>query len=614
MNAPTITDAIADLRRNTTELITGCAELFTRAERRDLADSLTVPTPVRTSRAAADRPVVAVVGETSRGKSALVNALIGRPGLSPVDPQVTTCVPVLFTYAESESARVWIYPRDGQPQAVDIAVDDIGKYAHETLNPGNTSMVQRVEVGVQSATLEELDLTIADTPGVGGLKSGHADLALAQLQTSDAVVLVLDATTEISPSEVRFLREAAAQVATVIIAITKTDLQFEIGRIVEVNRDRIRTEVPQLTDPLLMPISSRLVELAEQLPASERDEAREASGIDSLITALNDKVRTRGERLELAKAVDVCLQQLAYLDTHLVNARAALDEVSLRNMLEASQVRVLALQDVRTGWHTELLARLTDVEDDVVGQPGAGGDTLRAKLDELTIQYNNLAHTTSAQDDFDRLAIALQADVVRACSRATSALEEAIGRAFDPVVELGIAVPSDAVSDADDFTVPAGHHKPERVRSSFVDYLRAVAPTFGVQGLFTAFGSAQIWGLLLLPPLAALAILGTNVKARKSNFLVWVSAYLQTVDDLARDTCRSNTEAASGLEVKERIEALLDAEIEATAASVKKQDSALTGGQQSRAEEANRVQAIVAELAARGGEGHRLLRALTAVP
>jgi hypothetical protein len=135
-----------------------------------------------------------------------------------------------------------------------------------------------------------------------------------------------------------------------------------------------------------------------------------------------------------------------------------------------------------------------------------------------------------------------------------------------------------------------------------------------VQGLFTAFGSAQIWGLLLLPPLAALAILGTNVKARKSNFLVWVSAYLQTVDDLARDTCRSNTEAASGLEVKERIEALLDAEIEATAASVKKQDSALTGGQQSRAEEANRVQAIVAELAARGGEGHRLLRALTAVP
>jgi ribosome biogenesis GTPase A len=36
------------------------------------------------------RPTIVVVGETKRGKSSLINALVNVPGLSPVDAQVAT--------------------------------------------------------------------------------------------------------------------------------------------------------------------------------------------------------------------------------------------------------------------------------------------------------------------------------------------------------------------------------------------------------------------------------------------------------------------------------------------------------------------------------------------
>ncbi|WP_460850048.1 dynamin family protein, partial [Phytohabitans suffuscus] len=42
------------------------------------------------------RPAIVVVGETKRGKSSLVNALIGVPGLSPVDAAVATAAYLEF--------------------------------------------------------------------------------------------------------------------------------------------------------------------------------------------------------------------------------------------------------------------------------------------------------------------------------------------------------------------------------------------------------------------------------------------------------------------------------------------------------------------------------------
>ncbi|MGH3469656.1 MAG: hypothetical protein ACRDQF_18200, partial [Thermocrispum sp.] len=46
------------------------------------------------------KPSVVVVGETKRGKSSLVNALLATPGLSPVDAEVATATYLVFDHAD----------------------------------------------------------------------------------------------------------------------------------------------------------------------------------------------------------------------------------------------------------------------------------------------------------------------------------------------------------------------------------------------------------------------------------------------------------------------------------------------------------------------------------
>ena len=111
-------------------------------------------------RPSSDKPTVVVVGETKRGKSSLVNALLGRPDLSPVDVEVATLVHITFRYAETPTAQAFIR---GQQAPIVVDVDELFDWACEQGNPGNEKGVTAIEVGLPAPTLRAL--TLIDTPG-----------------------------------------------------------------------------------------------------------------------------------------------------------------------------------------------------------------------------------------------------------------------------------------------------------------------------------------------------------------------------------------------------------------------------------------------------------------
>ncbi len=118
-------------------------------------------------------PRVVVVGETNRGKSSLVNALLGVAGLSPVDAGTATCTYLVFTHA----ATPYTVARFGGGMA-DIAFPpkDLRAWATVDGEPDIDIPPPRwIEVGLPSALTSVM--TVVDTPGVGGLVAAHAELA-----------------------------------------------------------------------------------------------------------------------------------------------------------------------------------------------------------------------------------------------------------------------------------------------------------------------------------------------------------------------------------------------------------------------------------------------------
>lgn len=173
-------------------------------------------------------PVV-VVGEVSRGKSTLINALLHRR-LLPADFQALTSTWVRISHGTRLTATAFLVDGSGQPSAREIdAAQDLAVYLtvegaeRLTARHGRGARVLSVDITVPAAALES-GLELIDTPGVGGLQPAHRRATLAALAEADAVIFVTKPGEPLSESERAFLAEAVDRVAACVIVQTFRDL------------------------------------------------------------------------------------------------------------------------------------------------------------------------------------------------------------------------------------------------------------------------------------------------------------------------------------------------------------------------------------------------------
>ena len=110
-------------------------------------NSMTVEVRQLARRVNEGRFFVACVGQFKRGKSTLLNALVGEPVL-PTGIVPVTAVPTVLRYGNARSARVLI---DGRWR--DIQSEHLSMYVSEELNPENAKQVGGVEVFLPSPPL-----------------------------------------------------------------------------------------------------------------------------------------------------------------------------------------------------------------------------------------------------------------------------------------------------------------------------------------------------------------------------------------------------------------------------------------------------------------------------
>jgi hypothetical protein len=249
---------------------------------------------VVTERAAV--PSVVVVGETKRGKSSLVNALLATPGLSPVDAGVATSTYLVFGHDERWRARA-CYP--GMPP-VDFDIADLPLWTsagHEL--PAGQLPPRFVAVDGPVPLLARLSLV--DTPGVGGLDSMHGELAKQAVAGATALLFVVDASGPFTAGELAFLREAGERVETVVFALTKTDAFRGWRQVLADDQALLATHAPRFARAPWYPCSPRLFEVASGAPNATV--LRQQSGIAELQAALQDLVVGRSLMLTEANAL-----------------------------------------------------------------------------------------------------------------------------------------------------------------------------------------------------------------------------------------------------------------------------------------------------------------------
>ncbi|MGA3373289.1 MAG: dynamin family protein [Terracidiphilus sp.] len=169
------------------------------------------------ARVSEGRFYVACIGQFKRGKSTLLNALIGHEVL-PTGFVPVTAVPTVIRFGDALHTRVRMW--DGSWH--DVAIFDLKEYVTEEFNPENTKSVEGAEVFVPSPLLSS-GMCFVDTPGLGSVFTGNTATTQAFIPHIDAALVVVGADPPIAGEELALVESIGKQVQDLILVINKAD-------------------------------------------------------------------------------------------------------------------------------------------------------------------------------------------------------------------------------------------------------------------------------------------------------------------------------------------------------------------------------------------------------
>lgn len=159
---------------------------------------------------------VAVIGQFKRGKTTLVNSMLGKR-LLPVGIVPVTAAVTRIEYGE-ELSRV--YFTNGLSE--DIDVSQLHEYISEQENKNNEKNVAEVLLKTESEFLKD-GVVLVDTPGVGSVHENNTKSAYDFAQESDGVIFMLSVDSPINQIEIDFLKSVKNFAGKFYFTVNKID-------------------------------------------------------------------------------------------------------------------------------------------------------------------------------------------------------------------------------------------------------------------------------------------------------------------------------------------------------------------------------------------------------
>lgn len=203
---------------------------------------------------AEDRFTLAVLGQFKRGKSSLMNAIIGKELLPTGVLPLTSAITVL-KYGPSEQL---IINREGGLYPVKHPVSSLSQFVTEKGNPNNEKKVKTATLEIPEPFLR-YGIEFVDTPGVGSAITANTETTYRFLPECDAVLFVTGVDTPMTEVELGFLKRIQQYVSPIFFIVNKIDLA---------NTDEQKEIIAFVTNAIcsalnkqnvnLFPVSSRL--------------------------------------------------------------------------------------------------------------------------------------------------------------------------------------------------------------------------------------------------------------------------------------------------------------------------------------------------------------------
>jgi len=268
---------------------------------------------------------VACIGQFKRGKSTLLNALVGDPVL-PTGVVPITTVPTVLRYGDTRTARV----RFQGGSWTDVTPEELIEYVSEENNPENAKNVAGVEVFLPSPLLAD-GMCFVDTPGLGSIFAGNTAATQAFVPQIDAAIIVVGADPPIAGEEMTLVEEVSKHVRQLIVVLNKADRATEAERSIAV----------PFTRKVLEKKLRRPVEFIYEISAFERLQQKKTGwDWDLLVASLQRLVDESGHALVRA-AGERGLQRLA---EEMLSATLEEREALVRP-IEESERRIASMRD-----------------------------------------------------------------------------------------------------------------------------------------------------------------------------------------------------------------------------------------------------------------------------
>jgi predicted GTPase len=277
------------------------------------------------ARVSEGRFYLACIGQFKRGKSTLINALVGEPVL-PVGFVPVTAVPTVIRYGPHKKARVQF--RDGKWREVDAS--DLEQYVSEEHNPENTKGVGGAEVFVSSALLST-GMCLVDTPGLGSVFTGNTAATQAFIPHIDAALVVVGADPPLAGEELALVEAVGRQVQNLILVLNKADraTEAEKAAAVDFTREVLEKRLQRYVGPVFE--VSALERLLDHGP--ERDWGK-------LLEALEQLVRGSGRQL-IQAACERGVERLSEQLTAIISE----EREALERPIEESERRIATMKE-----------------------------------------------------------------------------------------------------------------------------------------------------------------------------------------------------------------------------------------------------------------------------